>query len=37
VGLPEIAPLAHHIGVGPSAFDGLFRRIGNWFKVLLPE
>jgi cell division protein FtsA len=36
VGLPDIAPISRHAG-GPSAFDGLFKRIGNWVKVLLPE
>jgi hypothetical protein len=36
IGLPEIAPATRRPG-GPSAFDGLFRRIGNWFRVLLPE
>jgi cell division protein FtsA len=36
IGLPEIAPASRHPG-GPSVFDGLFRRIGNWFRVLLPE
>ncbi|MPZ49937.1 MAG: cell division protein FtsA [Dehalococcoidia bacterium] len=36
VGLPDIAPIGHYAG-GPSAFDGLFKRIGNWFKILLPE
>jgi cell division protein FtsA len=36
VGAQQLAP----IGVrqpGPSAFDSVFKRIGSWFKVLLPE
>jgi cell division protein FtsA len=36
VGAGELAPITH-IDAGPSAFDGLFRRLGNWFRVLLPE
>jgi cell division protein FtsA len=36
VGAQQLAPIGVRVA-GPSAFDGLFRRIGNWFKVLLPE
>jgi cell division protein FtsA len=36
VGDQEMAPIGQHLG-GPSVFDGLFKRIGNWFRVLLPE
>jgi cell division protein FtsA len=36
VGDQEIAPASFR-PAGPSAFDGLFKRIGSWFKVLLPE
>jgi cell division protein FtsA len=36
VGAQELAPLA--VGrAGASAFDGVFRRLGSWFRVLLPE
>ena len=42
VGLLEAAALGEEVSlrgrpVGPGAFDGLFRKIGNLFKVLLPE
>jgi cell division protein FtsA len=36
VGAQELAPIGPR-AAGPSAFDGVFKRIGNWFKVLLPE
>jgi cell division protein FtsA len=36
VGAGELAPVLR-MTPGPSAFDGLFRRIGNLFRVLLPE
>ena len=36
IGDPEMAPATFRPS-GPSAFDGIFKRIGNWFKVLLPE
>jgi cell division protein FtsA len=36
VGAQEIAPLGR-AGASPSVFEGLFRRIGAWFRVLLPE
>jgi cell division protein FtsA len=36
VGAGEFAP-AVRISSGPGSFDGFFRRIGDWFRVLLPE
>jgi cell division protein FtsA len=36
VGDQQLAPISARLS-GPSAFDGLFRRLGNWVKVLLPE
>ena len=36
VGEQEIAPAIHR-SAGPSAFDGLFKRLSTWFRVLLPE
>ncbi len=43
VGLLQWAVGAQEAGVpgthraGPSAFDGMFRKLGDWFRVLLPE
>ncbi len=36
MGGQDLAPLSQGPS-GPSAFDGLFKRIGDWFRVLLPE
>jgi cell division protein FtsA len=36
MGEQDITALARG-SAGPSVFDGLFRRLGNWFRVLLPE
>ncbi|HLF71115.1 MAG TPA: cell division protein FtsA [Dehalococcoidia bacterium] len=36
VGDQDLAPVQRH-AAGPSAFDGLFKRISNWVRVLLPE
>jgi cell division protein FtsA len=36
VGAGDLIP-ALRLVPGPSAFDGLFKRVGNWFRVLLPE
>lgn len=37
VGTPELAAIATHAPSRPTAFDGLFKKIGTWFRVLLPE
>ncbi|HEY4686033.1 MAG TPA: cell division protein FtsA, partial [Dehalococcoidia bacterium] len=36
VGVQELAPAVHHVA-SPTVFDGLFKRLGNWVRVLLPE
>jgi len=36
VGAQE-TPLTLHGRTGPSPLDGLLKKLGNWFKVLLPE
>jgi cell division protein FtsA len=36
VGAQEIAPLSRE-RAGPTALDGLFRKISSWVRVLLPE
>jgi cell division protein FtsA len=37
VGAPELAALTRHTPSGPSLFDGLLKKVGAWFRVLLPE
>jgi cell division protein FtsA len=36
MGDQDLAPLSGGYG-GPSAFDGIFKKLSNWFRVLLPE
>jgi cell division protein FtsA len=36
VGAGDLVP-AVRLPSGPSAFDGMFKKLGNWFRVLLPE
>ena len=36
MGDPDLSPVSFRPH-GPSALDGLFKRISSWFKVLLPE
>ena len=36
VGAQDLVPVAQGVA-GPRPFDSIFRRIGNWFRVLLPE
>ncbi len=36
VGAGDLVP-AVRMPSGPSAFDGMFKKLGNWFRVLLPE
>jgi cell division protein FtsA len=37
VGAPELAALSAHSSRGPSILEGLFKKVGAWFRVLLPE
>jgi cell division ATPase FtsA len=36
VGGQELSPM-RSVALGPTPLDGLFKRLGNWFRVLLPE
>jgi hypothetical protein len=29
--------MSAHVPAGPTALDGLFKKIGSFFKVLIPE
>ena len=35
-GEQELVPMRPR-AAGPGSFDGIFKKIGNWFRVLLPE
>lgn len=37
VGTPELAAMSSHSPSRSTALDGMFKKIGAWFRVLLPE